>query len=75
MQPKPKDYLKDISSAARELSLRVKDCGLDFAPMFLQSSRELEKLAPNHPSTADVDSISETILMRDLFASKWGKTK
>lgn len=48
----PKDYLKDIAGAARELSARVHDRGLEFADIFLQPSSQLDDMAPNHPSAA-----------------------
>jgi sugar phosphate isomerase/epimerase len=49
----PKDYVKNVASAARELSLRVQDRGLEFADIFLQNSSNLEKMAPNNPSATE----------------------
>ena len=57
----PRDYLDDIAGAARELSTRVRDRGLDFADIYLQNSAVLEEMAPNHPDA------EQRQRWRDLF--------
>ena len=58
----PKDFVKNISAAARDLSARVRDRGLEFADIFLQPSDSLEEMAPNHPNA------TQRRRWRDLFA-------
>ena len=48
----PKDFVGKIAAAAKDLSARVRDRGLEFADIFLQPSSILEEMAPNHPSAA-----------------------
>ncbi|NQU39738.1 MAG: sugar phosphate isomerase/epimerase [Lentisphaerae bacterium] len=47
------DYLADPSGAARELSSKVRDRGLDFGDIFHQSGADLQSLAENHPDTEE----------------------
>ncbi len=47
----PRDYLDDIAGAARLLSARVRDRGLEFADIFLQNAASLDEMAPNHPDS------------------------
>ncbi len=48
----PKDFVKDVAGAARVLSAKVRDRGLEFADIFLQPSSTLDEMAPNHPNAA-----------------------
>ena len=49
----PRDYEGKVAVAARELSARVRDRGLEFADIFLQPSSSLDEMAPNHPDASE----------------------
>ena len=57
----PKDHVGKIAAAAKDLSARVRDRGLEFADIFLQPSSIVEEMAPNHPSA------SQRRRWRDLY--------
>ena len=64
----PCDYLDNPAQAARTLTRRVRDQGLDVADLFLQSGPDLEEQAENHPDERQRERSRTTFLRTLEFA-------
>ncbi len=61
----PSDFLGSAAAAARELSAKVRDRGLELADMFLVSGSDFRDLCENHPE-ASVREKSRGLFLRAL---------
>jgi sugar phosphate isomerase/epimerase len=46
---RPENVFNDIAGSARQLSLQIRDRGLEIADIFLQASTDFQSVAVNHP--------------------------
>jgi sugar phosphate isomerase/epimerase len=67
---RPEQVLKNIRSCARELSVQVRDRGLEFSDIFLIAERDERILTPNHPDPAERHKSRDQFLRILEFAAR-----
>jgi len=65
-----KDFVGREAQAARDLSAKVYDRGLEFADIFFQSGNSLEDLAENHPDAQQRQKAREVFLRGLEFTAR-----